>query len=186
MGIKISFSILALTFAVIYIGCNRNNNDTLSKTQSTSIQKSDSVISGSVDKSKLTKTDSEKTNTTSEIYNYEPDTSVVLGIVKKELFFGPPGYGETPKKDSKENCYILYLLKPVRIKPVNGSDKDFDIEQNSIDKFQIYSNNNNVNNFFENHLSDRIMVRGKFFGAQTGHHHTPVMMEVFEYIYNNN
>lgn len=117
-----------------------------------------------------------------DLYFYEPDTCVILGLIHKETFYGPPGYGENPKKDSKEDCFVLTLYKPIKVKPKEGSDKDFDIEQKNIDKIQVYSNNDKVNKYLEINLGSRVMLKGKLFGAQTGHHHTPVLLEVLEYI----
>ena len=36
----------------------------------------------------------------------------LVGIVKQEQRFGPPGYGETPKEDERLTIYVLRLERP--------------------------------------------------------------------------
>src|SRR6478736_2094703 len=48
-------------------------------------------------------------------YKFEPAVSTLTGTLKAEVFYGPPGYGETPKTDKKETAYILHLTKPITV-----------------------------------------------------------------------
>jgi hypothetical protein len=38
------------------------------------------------------------------------------GTLKHVMFYGPPGFGENPKHDAKEWCYILYLDNSILFK----------------------------------------------------------------------
>jgi hypothetical protein len=170
---KISlFTVYLLVLSLISFQCNTDKNKII-------LEKRDSSRSFFFEKDSTSNT--QKSKETTIFYNYEPDTSVILGLIHKETFFGPPGYGENPKKDSKEDCFILNLYKPIRVKHIAGSDKDIDIEKDSIQKIQVYSSDEKINKYMENHIGDRVMLKGILFGSHTGHHHTPVIMEVFEY-----
>ncbi|MFI5144700.1 MAG: DUF4431 domain-containing protein [Ignavibacteria bacterium] len=158
----------AIILIVLFVsGCNKlgekNNSSSDSQNVKTTGNKSDSV--------------------SPPAFYYEPDTCAIYGLLNKESFYGPPGYGENPKKDAKEYCYVLKLKVPIDVKPREGSDKNFDIQQNKVQKIQIFSNDKSVNDFLEGRIGDNVMVRGRLLGASTGHHHTPVIMEVFEYKY---
>ena len=153
--------------ALLFHGCNKqgekNNSSADSQNVKTTGNKSDSV--------------------SFPTYYYEPDTCAIYGLLNKESFYGPPGYGEDPKKDAKEYCYVLKLKVPIDIKPKEGSDKNFDLPQYNVQRIQIFSNDKTVNDFLEGRIGDNVMLRGRLFGASTGHHHTPVIMEVIEYKY---
>jgi hypothetical protein len=43
-------------------------------------------------------------------------TVVITGILRSRTEYGPPGFGETPKVDSKVRIYILKLHKPCTAK----------------------------------------------------------------------
>lgn len=43
----------------------------------------------------------------------EGDKVELTGVVKKELFYGPPTFGENKKTDSKEYYWILHLNNPM-------------------------------------------------------------------------
>ncbi len=168
LGRKLIFLFCSILLAFILLNCSRKDEQKIETDKkdvsNTSDNKKDSIQS-------------------TDTYFYEPDTCSIYGLLNKELFYGPPGYGQTPKKDTKENCYVLRLAKPVTVKPTTGSDKDIDIPQSNLLMIQIYSNDEKINNFLEGRIGERIMVRGRFMGAVTGHHHTPVIMEVLEYKY---
>ena len=159
--------ILILIFSLV-AGCNKSGN------------RNDSIPDSDISKKSA---DKKNDSTSGATFYYEPDTCAIYGLLNRELFYGPPGYGENPKKDAKEYCYILTLKNPVDVKPRESSDKDFDKPQSKINRIQIYSPDKNVTDFLEGRIGDNVMVRGRLFGASTGHHHTPVVMEVFEYKY---
>lgn len=164
-------TIVLILIVAFLSGCNKtgNKNNLTSDSQNiktTENRKSDSVSHAT--------------------FYYEPDTCAIYGLLNKELFYGPPGYGSDTKKDAKEYCYILRLKVPISVKPKEGSDVNFDKPQDNIQKIQIYSSDKSINDFLEGRIGDNVMVRGRLFGESTGHHHTPVIMEVFEYKYYGN
>ena len=52
--------------------------------------------------------------------HYKCDTGGVQleGMLTARTFYGPPGFGETPSKDSREKVLILKLAKPITVDPI--------------------------------------------------------------------
>ncbi len=147
----------------------------LKKDSSWLIEKeSDSITDGN-----LSKKDSLK-NHRSNVYYYEPDTSTLNGKLYKEMFYGPPGFGENPKEDRKEYCFILYLDKSINVVPSRHSNMSgFDEPNENIKRLQIFANDT-IDKLLDSKLGSRVLVKGTLFEAQTGHHHTKVLMDVLE------
>ncbi len=49
-----------------------------------------------------------------DTYKFEPAVVELTGKLVEKVFYGPPGYGEDPKSDSKEHAAILLLSKPIK------------------------------------------------------------------------
>ncbi len=106
-------------------------------------------------------------------YYYEPSMSILTGTLMEDEFFGAPGYGATPDKDAKEKQWILYLDNPINVKPAKDSDKGLDAK-NKIDKITLIVDKKSSK--FKNNIGKTIKVKGKLFPAETGHHHTAVLL----------
>ncbi len=111
-------------------------------------------------------------------YYFEPDTSVLTGKLKVELYYGPPGFGESPETDEKEYCYIFYPVRPINvIQRSKGADVSggFDETVKNITRFQLAPHMPvNLHQF----VNKNIKIKGSFYGAQNGHHHTDVLLFV--------
>jgi len=46
---------------------------------------------------------------------YEPAVVELEGKLRVKTFYGPPNFGENPKTDLKERCWILSLDKPINV-----------------------------------------------------------------------
>lgn len=110
-------------------------------------------------------------------YFYEPDTSVITGKLRVEMFYGPPGYGENPEEDMKEETYLLWLDQPVKVfsNSPEQEEEGFNTTKQEVDKIQLMSTHDIQ---FKSYEGKTIQVRGSFFGAHTGHHHAEVLMDV--------
>lgn len=106
-------------------------------------------------------------------YYYDPSISILSGTLKEEEFYGPPGYGESPDKDSKEKQYILYLDNPINVKREKQSDTYFEAK-NKQEKITLIPSNSTST--FKHKIGKSIKVKGKLFPAETGHHHTDVLL----------
>ena len=58
----------------------------------------------------------------------------LVGRLHKESHWGPPGFGEDPKADSKFTAWVLVLDKPIQFHLGNESSQPRDV---NIDKIQI-------------------------------------------------
>ena len=101
---------------------------------------------------------------------YEPETVVLTGTVHRAQFYGPPGYGETPKIDAKEGYYLLQLDQPICV--LAGNDEN-DEEGPFIRSLQIIFNHIPYDHSLP---GKKVRIRGTLSHANTGHHHTKVMI----------
>ena len=102
---------------------------------------------------------------------YGPAVVTLHGTVQHVKAYGPPGFGETPKLDAREDFDGLMVDQPVcTIADARGAQ---DAEAN-IPLLQML--------FYQGHPAlrpgQRITVTGTLFHADTGHHHTSVLIEV--------
>jgi hypothetical protein len=88
------------------------------------------------------------------------------GNIVLRPFYGPPNYGETPEIDQIESYYVLILNEPVTFTRGYVTETVQEIQLIIIDNVNIALN------------ADNYMVNGNAFFAETGHHHTPVVIMV--------
>jgi Domain of unknown function (DUF4431) len=104
--------------------------------------------------------------------HYDGSPVVLTGVVIKRTFYGPPGYGESPKDDTRETQALLRLDAPLCV--------------DSSDPGEIYDRADNQHEItlipnwkhIKPYLGRRVEVTGTLSGALTGHHHTDVLMTV--------
>ena len=110
-------------------------------------------------------------------YYYDDTASILIGTLTVKSYFGPPGYGESPSIDSKEEEYILILEKPINVIQRSKKDEEegIDVTKFNNKKIQlVILGDINLDPF----INKKIKVSGSFFGAISGHHHTPVLLQV--------
>lgn len=103
---------------------------------------------------------------------YEPSVVSLTGTVRRVPAFGPPNYGESPKTDSREDYAALHLDTPIctRAPPgnvMNGS-------QDGLRDLQLVFTDGAPAAL----VGAKVTVTGTLFSAQTGHHHTKVLLTV--------
>lgn len=101
-------------------------------------------------------------------FKYDEELVSITGKVVLRTFFGPPGFGESPEIDSKEQQAILVLDKPLC---VNASE-DEDAESNQKEITLVPLKDVSLSRF----EGKNIIAKGMLFHAITGHHHTAVLM----------
>jgi hypothetical protein len=87
------------------------------------------------------------------------------------MYYGAPGFGEDPKHDKKEVGYYLDLAVPLCVLP--GSD----IARSGVRRIQLVLDEDGYSRL-RPLVGKRVTLRGTLFGAITGHHHTPVLLNV--------
>ena len=91
----------------------------------------------------------------------------VSGNILTKQFYGPPNYGETPEIDKIESYYILQLNEPITF------TRGYITE--TVEEIQlIISDDINIDLI----TNWSYTVNGNAFFAETGHHHTPVIIIV--------
>jgi hypothetical protein len=104
--------------------------------------------------------------------SYEPAASLE-GRLGSAVAFGPPGYGETPKEDTREHYLVVMFGRPLC---VSRGEDEVDEAENAVARVQlVYSGNTKGLK-----SGARVRVTEKLFHAHTGHHHTAVLIDVSE------
>lgn len=106
--------------------------------------------------------------------HYEPAVVELRGTIVLRTFFGPPNYGEDPEIDSRETQGLLELDRPICVArdPTNDANSEDERDQRIITLVPAPGMN------FGNYAKLHVTIRGTLFHAQTGHHHTRVLMTV--------
>ena len=105
---------------------------------------------------------------------YQPDTVRVAGTLARHTFYGAPGFGEDPKHDHKETGFYLDLASPLCM--AQGGD-DIDVAKTGIRRIQLVLDSDGYARL-RPFLGKRVALRGTMSGAITGHHFTPVLLDV--------
>ncbi len=107
-------------------------------------------------------------------YQYEPAVSTIHGTLATKVYWGPPGYGEDTTVDERENVYLLVLDKGINIQaPQKDLSDGYNAAINNVMQIQLANQQS-----LDAYLHKNVTVTGTLFGAQTGHHHTDVLLDV--------
>jgi len=102
----------------------------------------------------------------------EPEIVELCGKMISKVEYGPPGYGENPKTDSKGIIYKIILEKPIKVQGdpksgVNVNDYENITELQLVHKIPL-----------KEHLNKNVCLKGTLFEGISGHHYTKVLMNV--------
>jgi hypothetical protein len=107
---------------------------------------------------------------------YGPDIVRITGKLNRRMFYGAPGFGEDPKHDEKEQGFYLDLAVPVC---TVGRDDVGDRALTGVRRVQLVLNAAGYARL-RPFLGRRVTLRGTVFGAITGHHHAPLLLDVLK------
>ena len=100
----------------------------------------------------------------------EGDKIVLSGVMKEELFYGPPNWGEDRGHDEKLLYWILHLNSPLKcVVDANNEKKGWDSNVQLIVSDDNYKTKRNL-------LNHHVTVDGKVMLAVTGYHMTSVLL----------
>ena len=105
---------------------------------------------------------------------YGPATTRITGTLARHMFYGAPGFGEDPKHDEQETGFYLDLPAPVCT--LAGRD-EYDRPLERVRRVQLVLNSAGYARL-RPYLGKRVTLRGTLFGASTGHHHAPILLDV--------
>jgi hypothetical protein len=107
-----------------------------------------------------------------ESFEYEPAVSTLTGVIRTEEHFGPPGYGESPRTDTRLKAFVLALDHPISVSARTGDgDTPNTTSFENIELIQL-----NIAPAPPTHR--HVRVTGALFQAHTAHHYTDVLMDV--------
>ena len=98
-------------------------------------------------------------------------TATVSGVLTVQSFPGPPNYESVAKGDANEEALILEL--PRRTCADDGDNLDSTTMFNRVHVSSLVPALLDVLNAA---VGKRVTVHGEAFGAQTGHHHAPLVL----------
>jgi hypothetical protein len=99
--------------------------------------------------------------------NYEPAQNALEGTISRRTFMNA--------SDQKEVVWILRLAKPVCVNADEGSD--FNVERSRVTDVQLVLEADMFAKY-RGLLGKRVRAMGTLFGEHTGHHFTPVLLDV--------
>ncbi|EPA9110611.1 DUF4431 domain-containing protein [Serratia liquefaciens] len=99
------------------------------------------------------------------------DKVVLSGVMKEELFYGPPNWGEDRKHDEKLLYWILHLNNPLKcVIDANTEQDGWDSNVQLIISGDDYKTKRNLLNHY-------VTVDGNIMLAVTGYHMTSVLLK---------
>ena len=109
-----------------------------------------------------------------DCFSYDTDGVQLSGTISKKTFPGPPNYESIKKGDQPETYWVLHLAKPI----CTTAGGDNDAESNVTDLQLVLTQKQYA--LYRKYVGGRtrVTITGRLSHAITGHHHTPVMMEV--------
>jgi hypothetical protein len=98
---------------------------------------------------------------------------MLAGTIASREYYGPPGYGETPAIDRRERQAVLLLDQPTCVdRSADGNDGP-ETGQKVVTLVPLKRDVR-----LAMHLNQHVKVRGKLFHAISGHHHTPLLIQL--------
>jgi hypothetical protein len=106
--------------------------------------------------------------------SYETDSVRLTGTISKKTFAGPPNYESIKKGDKPETYWVLHLSSPICTQAAADNDAESGVTDLQLilteKQYRLYRK-------FAGRKA-AVTIKGKLSHAVTGHHHTPVLMEV--------
>jgi hypothetical protein len=107
--------------------------------------------------------------------HYWPEKVTLQGTLVFRTFYGPPGYGENPKTDSKETQSILLLDEAFDV--IGDKQDPFNETERRIRKVTLVFSNP-THHPVRYYLKRQVAVQGTLFHGFNGHHRTKILITV--------
>ena len=105
--------------------------------------------------------------------SYEPATVELEGRLISEWKYGPPNFGEDPKRDQRVKVPILVLTTRVNVR-ANPADATNAVAVRNVRRIQLVLSDVGYREL----MGRDVVVKGSLFHSFTGHHYTDVLMDV--------
>ncbi|HLP51832.1 MAG TPA: DUF4431 domain-containing protein [Chitinophagales bacterium] len=114
-------------------------------------------------------------------FQYSPAVSVLHGTLYMAAYEGAPEYSHEEELNAEDTVglnvemqYVLLLDKPINVlAPKIDESGGFNLPQTDVRKIQLVPAID-----AQQYLNRKVKITGKLWGAQTAHHHTPVLISV--------
>ncbi|MGO4706371.1 DUF4431 domain-containing protein [Microvirga sp. 2MCAF38] len=111
----------------------------------------------------------------SDCLSYENPVAIE-GVLMRATYPGPPNYQSVAEGDVAET---YFFLKPTRSFCVNAADDGLGDAVEKVTRIQLVLSGAQYSQL-RRWIGRRLRLKGSLFGAITGHHRTPVLMEEVE------
>jgi hypothetical protein len=114
--------------------------------------------------------------TTKRCLSFEPDVESIVGTLVRKTFPGPPNYESIKAGDQAETGWYVALPQPACFTGTQGDESNRQ-DVAGVKLVQLVLTHGE----YKSHaglVGKRVKVAGTFFTAETGHHHTPVLLQV--------
>ena len=111
---------------------------------------------------------------TADCLSYAADAARISGRLERHTFYGPPNFGEDPKRDQRETGFYLDLRAPVCTGAAPGEES-----KTGVKRVQLILDEEGYARL-RPYLGREIALRGTLLAASTGHHHAPLLLRVAE------
>jgi hypothetical protein len=108
-------------------------------------------------------------------FEFGPAISTISGTINTQMFYGAPGFGEHPKTDKKEFPFVINLVQGINVISHDKDENSTDQTKYNVTQIQlIYPDDINMASY----KGKMVKLTGTFFGPETGHQHTEILMDV--------
>ncbi len=109
--------------------------------------------------------------------SYGPAEVRLTGKIRIRTFPGPPNYESVKKGDTPEVTWVLHLARPVCVR--RGQDNEFDVAERNVTDVQLVLEPGQYTQWRKLARGRvPVAVTGTLFHSHTGHHHTPILIDV--------
>jgi len=112
--------------------------------------------------------------TNSPCLNYEPASVHLAGVIKRKTFPGPPNYESVAKGDEPETYWVLHPSKPLCV----NFFSDWSQEKHVTAIQLIFNGAAREYARYRALVGKEVLIDGSLSHAETGHHHTPILLTV--------
>ena len=109
-------------------------------------------------------------------FHYSPAEESLSGKIFERTFAGPPNYHSVRRGDLPEHVLLLVLAKPIYVSALAADQENETAKK--VKEVQLVFVDGPQYQEVRHFVSRQLIVTGKMFSAQSGHHHTKVLMEV--------
>ena len=116
----------------------------------------------------------EATDPAGGCFEFEKGAAQLKGTIFTRIYFGPPNYGENPATDRREEQALLLLDAPICVQAIRDATAQSEVNVIVVQLAAISVQPSVVYGA----VGHRVEVSGSLFHSETGHHRTPVLVDV--------